>query len=458
MSEKTPSEMKPKREQWGGRLGFVLATAGSAVGLGNVMKFPWMTGKNGGAAFLFVYIIAMLLVGVGMLMCDFLVGRNGKAAAIFSYRKINGGFTWMGYLGIFGALLAEAYYAVFGGWMMYYIVNSFGPLAKMADADAVGGFFGAFTSSVWGPIIGALVFHILTTVIVMGGIRQGIEKASKVLMPALLVILLVLVIRALTLPNVGAGIEYYLKPDFSKVTLGVIAAAVGQVFFSLNISTTGMVNYGSYLSDDENVPKSTLFIVLTDFAVAFLAGLIIIPSAFAFGIDVGSGPALLFVTMPSLFAKLPMAGLWNLLFFVLLLFASLTSSVSILEIFVPNVMELSKGKVDRKKASVIGSALCLLLGIPVSLSFGIWGDVRILGQDIFSLYDNFICIIAYPLIALCTAILVGWLWGKDNAINAISNGGKLKTPVNTAWYYDVKFICPILLMVVVVTGIMGFIG
>ena len=455
MSEKTTN--KP-REQWGGRLGFVLATAGSAVGLGNVMKFPYMTGANGGAAFLFIYLILMVVVGAGMLMADFLIGRNGKAAAIMSYKKINGGFTWMGYLGVFGAMLAEAYYAIFGGWMMWYIINSFGALSGMSDAGAVGAFFGAFTSSTWGPLIGALIFHILTTVIVRGGIKGGIEKASKIMMPALLVILVILAIRALTLPNVGAGIEYYLKPDFSKVTLPVVAAAIGQVFFSLNIGTTGMVNYGSYLSDKEDIPKSTLMIVLCDFAVAFLAGLIVIPSAFAFGIDVGQGPALLFVTMPALFGNLPLSGLLNLLFFVLLLFASLTSFVSILEIFTPNVVELTKGKVDRKKASIIGSAICMILGIPVSFSFGMWGDVRILGQDIFSLYDNFICIFAYPLIALCTAILVGWVWGKDKAIGAISNGGELDRKFNKLWFFDVKYICPILLAVVVFTGLKGFFG
>ena len=455
MSEKIAN--KP-REQWGGRLGFVLATAGSAVGLGNVMKFPWMTGANGGGAFLFVYLICMVVVGVGMLMADFLIGRSGKSAAISCYRKIDGRFTWMGYLGVFGALLAEAYYAVFGGWMMWYIINSFGPLAKMTDSGEVYGFFGGFTGSTVGPLIGALVFHILTTIIVVGGIKKGIEKASKVLMPALLVILLVLVVRAMTLPNVGEGIVYYLKPDFSKITLATVAAAVGQVFFSLNIGTTGMVNYGSYLSDEEDIPKSTLFVVLTDFAVAFMAGLIVIPSAFSFGIDVGSGPALLFVTMPSLFAQMPLAGLWNFLFFVLLLFASLTSSVSILEIFTPNVMELTKGKVDRKQASIIGSAICMLLGIPVSFSFGMWGDVRILGQDIFSLYDNFICIFAYPLIALCTAILVGWVWGKDKAIDAISNGGKLQRTVNKVWFFDVKFVCPVLLAVITYQGLAGFFG
>ena len=282
---------------------------------------------------------------------------------------------------------------------------------------------------------------------------KGSEKAV-----ILIVILLILVVRAMTLPNIGEGIAYYLKPDFSKMSLVLVAAAVGQVFFSLKIGTTGMVNYGSYLSDDEDVPKSTMFIVLTDFAVAFLAGLIVIPSAFSFGIDVGSGPALLFVTMPSLFGQLPLPSVWNFLFFVLLLFASLTSSVSILEIFTPNIMELSKGKVDRKQASIIGSALCMLLGIPVSFSFGFWGDVRILGQDIFSLYDNFICIFAYPLIALCTAVLVGWIWGKDNAINAVSNGGKLQRGINKLWFYDVKFVAPILLAIITVQGLAGFFG
>ena len=199
-------------------------------------------------------------------------------------------------------------------------------------------------------------------------------------------------------------------------------------------------------------------IVICDFAVAFLAGLIIIPSAFAFGIDVGQGPALLFVTMPALFGQLPLSGVLNLLFFILLLFASLTSSVSILEIFTPNVMELSKGKVSRKKASIIGSIICMVLGIPVSFSFGMWGDVRILGMDIFSLYDNLICIVIYPLIALVTAIMVGWIWGKDKVINAISNGGELNRKVNKLWYLDVKYICPILLAVVVYTGIAGFLG
>lgn len=446
-------QTKP-REQWSGRLGFVLATAGSAVGLGNIMKFPWMTGKFGGAAFLLVYIIVMFVVGIGMLLCDFLIGRNGKANAVASYRKLSGKkFTWMGYLGIFSALLALSYYAVFGGWMLYYLINSFTTLAHITP-DAVGGFFGGFISQTWGPLLGALVFMILTVVIVCGGIKGGIERANKIMMPALFVILLVLVVRAITLPGATAGISYYLKPDLSQITFPVIAAAVGQCFFSLNVGTTGMVNYGSYLRDDEHTFKSTMQIAFTDFGVAFLAGLIIIPSAFAFNIDVGSGPALLFVTMPSLFGQLPFGGLLCFLFFLLLLFASLTSSISILEIFVPYVTESFPKKFTRTKASILGGLICVVLGIPVSLSFGMWGDVRIFGMDIFTLYDNFICIFAYPLIALCTAVLVGWIWGKKNAINAVTNNGTLAHKrIYDVWFSLVKYVCPILLTLVVLTGL-----
>ena len=445
MSDKTKV-----REQWGNRAGFVIATAGSAVGLGNIMKFPWMTGKYGGAAFLFVYVIVMLLVGVTMLLCDFLIGRNGKCAAIESYRKLSAKFTWMGYLGILCAMLALSYYAVFGGWMLYYMINSFGTLATI-EPDAVFGFFGAFISAATGPLVGTFVFMLLTCVIVAAGIKNGIERASKFMMPVLLLILVVLVARAVTLPGALAGIVYYLKPDFSQINFAVVTAAVGQVFFSLNVGTTGMVNYGSYLSDEENVPRSTAYIVFTDFAIAFIAGLVVIPSAFAFNIEPGAGPALLFVTMPSLFAQLPFGGLFCFLFFVLLLFASLTSSVSILEIFVPNLTEHCP-KVSRAQASYLGGLICLALAVPVSFSFGMWSEVKIFGMGIFDLYDNFICKIGFPLIAMCTALLVGWIWGKENAVAAYSNNGRLKTSLSGVWYFLVRYLCPVFLMLVVLSG------
>lgn len=286
----------------------------------------------------------------------------------------------------------------------------------------------------------------------MGGIKKGIEKANKILMPALLVILLVLVVRALTLPGAGKGVEFYLKPDFSKITFGVLAAAVGQVFFSLNVGTTGMVVYGSYLSDSENVPKSTAAIVFTDFAVAFLAGLIVLPAAFAFGVDPQSGVSLLFITVPSLFQQLPLGSFLCCLFFILLLFASLTSSISILEICMPFMTERSKGKMSRKKASIIATIICFVFGVPVSLGFGAWGGFSIAGMGIFDLYDNFICKIAYPLIALCTAIMIVYFWKKDNALKAISNNGTLDARIGKVWFFMVKYIAPVLLVVVLLTG------
>jgi neurotransmitter:Na+ symporter, NSS family len=453
MSDNTSTLQPKKREQWGGRLGFVLATAGSAVGLGNIMKFPYMTGKNGGAAFVFVYIIVNFVIGAAMLLCDFLIGRNGRANAVESYRKICKKYSWMGYLGMFGAVLALAYYAVFGGWMLYYIFTSFTSLATI-DPSGVGDFFGTFISNPWKPIIFQIIFLLLTMWIVMGGIKKGIEKANKVMMPALIVILLILIVRVLTLPGAGEGIKFYLKPDFSLITPAVFAAAVGQVFFSLNVGTTGMVVYGSYLSETENVPKSTAMVVMTDFSVAFLAGFIVIPSAFAFGIEPSSGVSLLFITMPSLFRQMPLGSVFCFLFFILLLFASLTSSISILEICVPYLTETSHEKISRKKASVLVTIICFLLGIPVSLGFGAWSNVTIAGMGFFELYDNFICIIAYPLIAMCTAIMVGWVWKKDNALDAVSNHHALKNDkLYNVWFFIVKYIAPEVLFVVVLIGL-----
>ncbi len=440
----------PKREQWGGRLGFVLATAGSAVGLGNIMNFPYRTGQYGGGAFLFVYIIVMLLVGATMLICDFLVGRNGKANAVASYRKIHKKFAWLGYLGMLGAVLALAYYAVFGGWMLYYLFNSFTTLATLEPGTGYD-FFAGFTGSTAGPIALQAVFLLITMFIVMRGVKKGIERASKIMMPALLVIMLILMVRVLTLDGAFEGILFYLTPDFSLITFSVVAAAVGQVFFSLNVGTTGMVVYGSYLSDKENVGKSTVAILATDFAVAFLAGFIIIPSAFAFGLDPGQGPALLYVTMPELFAQMPGGAFFCFLFFILLLFASFTSSVSILEICVPYISETFK-KIDRKVASIIVTLVCFIMGVPVSLGFGVWSEVRIFGMDIFTLYDNFITRISYPLTAMLTAVLVGWIWGKKNAMDAITNNGAIKNKFCDIWYLLVKYLCPVLLLLVVLTG------
>jgi len=439
-----------KREQWGSQLGFILASAGAAVGLGNVWKFPYMTGTNGGAAFVAVYLIIILLIGASMLVVDFVVGRYGKSNAVDAYKKISSKFAWMGYLGIFCAILVLSYYAVIGGWIIHYMFNSFTTLATIAP-DQVGGFFGNFISNPISPLIPQFMFMLFTVYIVMKGIKDGIEKWNKIMMPALLIMLVVLVFRSVTLEGAMAGVEFYLKPDFSKVTMATIVAACGQVFFSLNVGTTGMVVYGSYLGEEANIPKSTLPVILTDTAVALLAGLIVIPAAFAFGVEPGAGPGLVFITVPGLFSQIPFGGFFCFLFFTLLLFASITSSVSILEIVVPFMIE--KFEFERIKACIGVGIACFALGIPVSLGFGIWSNVTVFGKTFFDLFDYFACNISYPIIGLFSAIMVGWIWGKKNVMEQVSSNGLHNSKINDIWFFAVRYICPVGLIIICLSSL-----
>lgn len=454
MSTRNEGEIKiqpeQKREQWGSQLGFILASAGAAVGLGNVWKFPYMAGTNGGAAFVFVYLIIVLFIGASMLVVDFVVGRHGKSNAVDAYKKISSKFAWMGYLGILCAILVLSYYAVIGGWIIHYMFNSFTTLSKIAP-DQVGDFFGNFISNPISPLIPQFLFMLFTVYIVMKGIKDGIEKWNKIMMPALLVMLVVLVFRSLTLEGAMAGVKFYLKPDFSKITMATLVAACGQVFFSLNVGTTGMVVYGSYLSEDTNILKSTLPVILTDTAVALLAGLIVIPAAFAFGVEPSAGPGLVFITIPGLFSQIPFGGFFSFIFFTLLLFASITSSVSILEIVVPFLIE--KFKFKRMKSCIGVGIACFLLGIPVSLGFGTWSDVTIFGKTFFDLFDYFASNISFPLIGLASAVMVGWVWDKKNVMEQVSSGGQYISKINDVWFFAVRYICPIGLMIIILSSV-----
>ena len=445
MKEQNQLNTGQPRERWGSKFGFILATAGSAVGLGNIWRFPYMTGAYGGASFVLLYLGIIVLIGASMLIVDFVIGRHGRANAVESYRKISSKFVWMGYLGIFCAILVLSYYAVIGGWITYYGLSSFTSLRGL-DSGQVGEFFGAFSGHPWKPLIFQLSFMVFTVVIVMGGIKKGIEKWNKILMPALLIMLVILVIKSLTLEGGMEGVKYFLKPDSSKITWATVVAATGQVFFSLNIGTTGMVVYGSYLDDDINIPKSSLPIIATDTAVALLAGLIVFPTAFAFGVEPGSGPGLVFVTIPSIYSSMPFGGVFSFLFFALLLFASVTSSISILEIVVAFLRE--KTNLSRKNASIWTGVLCMILGIPVSLGFGIWQNVTFFGKGIFDLFDFFATNVSYLMIALFSAILVGWIWKKEEVIDAVSSHGLYSRKVSETWYYVVKFVCVVGLSIV----------
>ncbi|MGC9313197.1 MAG: sodium-dependent transporter [Sediminispirochaetaceae bacterium] len=441
-----------KRGNFTSSIGFVLATAGSAVGLGNLWRFPYMTGTMGGGAFVLVYLLIMVVVGVSLLLVEFTVGRSGKANAVDSYRKISPKMVWIGYLGFFSAFIFLSYFSVVGGWTIHYVLSSLTGLFKLSP-DEMGGFFGGFISNPIIPLIYHLIFMSATVYIIASGIEHGIEKWSKILMPALFVMMLILVVRSLTLPGAIAGVGWYLKPDFSKINLSVIVAALGQVFFSLSVGMSGMVTYASYLKRKDNLPKTALQVSLTDTAVALVAGFMIFPAIFAFGMEPGQGVGLMFITLPTLFSQMPLGAVFSFIFFILVFIAALTSSISILEMPVAYIIE--KKNMARPKAAILVGGISFVLGIAVSFSFGIWGNFTVFGQNIFGLFDYFGSNISLPLGALGASIAVGWFWNKKGATDEITNGGELAqvSGVANTWYFLVKYIIPIFIFVIFLSSI-----
>ena len=447
------SELKEtKRGNFTSSIGFVLATAGSAVGLGNLWRFPYMTGTMGGGAFVLVYLLILIVVGVSLLLVEFTVGRSGKANAVDSYRKISPKMVWIGYLGFFSAFIFLSYFSVVGGWTIHYALSSFTGLFKLGP-DEMGGFFGGFISNPVIPLIYHLIFMSATVYIIASGIEHGIEKWSKILMPALFAMMLILVFRSLTLPGALAGVAWYLKPDFSKIDLSVVVAALGQVFFSLSVGMSGMVTYASYLKRKDNLPKTALQVSLTDTAVALVAGLMIFPAIFAFGMEPGQGVGLMFITLPALFSQMPLGALFSFIFFILVFIAALTSSISILEMPVAYIIE--KKNMARPKAAILVGGISFVLGIAVSFSFGIWGGFTVFGQNIFGLFDYFGSNISLPLGALGASVAVGWFWNKKGATDEITNGGELTqvTGVANTWYFLVRYIIPIFIFVIFLSSI-----
>jgi len=439
------------RDSFKSNLGFVLATAGSAVGLGNLWRFPFMAGSSGGGAFVLVYLIIMVVVGVSLLLVEFSVGRHGKANAVDSYKKIHPAMQWVGYLGFFSAFIFLSYFSVVGGWTIHYAFKSVTGLLSLT-ADEMGGAFGGFISNPGLPLFYHLLFMAATVFIIAKGISGGIEKYTKILMPALFVMMLILLVRAVTLPGAMEGISWYLKPDFSKITGATWVAALGQVFFSLSVGMSGMVTYASYLKRKENLARTALQVSLTDTLVAILAGFMIFPAVFAFGMEPGAGPGLLFITLPAVFAQMPLGPLFSLIFFVLVFIAALTSSISILEMPVAYIIE--KKNVSRPKAALLVGAIAFVMGIAVSFSFGIWGGFKIFGMDIFTLFDYFGSNISLPLGALGGSIAVGWFWKKKGAVDEITNNGELaNTGIAHTWFFLVKWIIPVVVFVIFLSSV-----
>ncbi|WP_171011331.1 sodium-dependent transporter [Haloimpatiens lingqiaonensis] len=441
-----------ERGQWGSKLGFILAAAGSAVGLGNLWKFPYKAGTNGGGAFVLVYVIIVLLLGFSLMIAEIALGRNTQLNAIGAYSKINKKWGWVGALGVLAAFLILSFYSVVGGWVINYLVKSATGALKISDANVLKEVFGGFVSSTTMPIIYHGIFMLITLAIVFVGIDKGIEKASKIMMPSLFVIIIILAIRSVTLPGAMEGVKYFIIPDFSKINMSVVLDALGQVFFSLSLGMGCMITYGSYLGKDTNIPKSGIIIPLIDTAIALLAGFAILPAVFAFGFKPDQGPGLMFVTLPAVFSKMPLGTVFAVLFFILVLFAALTSSISLLEVVVAYIVD--KWNFSRQRTSIAIAIIIFLVGIPASLSQGVWSNIHLLGnRGFFDTYDFIASNILLPLGGFLLCIFVGWIWKKQQCEDEITNGGEIKFRLKKVWFFLIKYICPVAILIVFLRSI-----
>jgi len=451
-----------KRESWASRIGFILAAAGSAIGLGNIWKFPYLAGQGGGAAFLFVYLLAVAFIGLTVMLAEFAIGRAAGLDAIGSFKKLAPRTFWWvpGAFGVLAAFMILSFYGVVGGWSIAYIFKMlFGSLANLSGEE-YSNIFVNFITGTTEPILWQLVFMGLTIGIVVAGIQGGIEKWNKILMPAIFVILLLLIVRGLTLEGAMAGIEFYLKPDFSKIDGSVILAALGQAFFSLSLGMGTMITYASYFSKEENLVSSAVTVVSLDTLAAFLAGLAIFPAVFATGLAPDAGPGLVFITLPGVFDRMPLGTLFGVAFFILLTFAALTSAISILECVVAFVKD--QWGWSRRNASVIIGGIITLVGMVCSLSMGAWSGFTVPFPahghlNFFDLMDVISSKVLLTGGAFLICLFIGIYWKVDNAISELNNDNKLAISWLPVWGFLVKFVAPITILFVILNGF-GIIG
>jgi neurotransmitter:Na+ symporter, NSS family len=445
------------RGNWGSRLGFVLAAAGSAVGLGNIWRFPYVTGENGGAVFVFIYIICVFLIGIPILFAELSIGRHAQRNPVGAIKTISPGSKWkaLGYLGVAAGLFILSYYTVIAGW-------TFGYIFKTLFVE--GSHFEQFAANPALNIGLYLAFLLLTIGIVYGGVAGGIERWSKILMPLLPVLLLTIIVYTLTLPGSMQGITFYLRPDFSEITGRTFLVALGQAFFSLSLGMGAMMTYGSYLKKTENIVVSGTTVVIFDITIALLAGLAIFPAIFAMGKSPAEGVALVFIILPEIFSVMPGGILVGTLFFILLSIAALTSAISLLE--VPVSYLIDEKKIKRHVAVFLVGGTVLLLGIPSALSVGSVGFLTELpfiseswreligGSSFLDLMNFLFGTVALPFGGMLIAIFVGWKWtlGKASQEIAEGNRGFLGIQANL-WGYMIRYVCPVIIMLVLLHSV-----
>lgn len=438
------------RVTFGSKLGVILATVGCAVGLGSIWRFPYMLGASGGAAFLLVYVFFMVFVGMPVMMTEFFIGRYSRSNAVGAFKKLAPGtkWTWVGYIGVLVAFLILSYYSVISGWTLEYVWQSVsGELfANTESENAFKEGFNNFSSDVFRPIFWTAVFVGLTHFVIVSGVEKGIERASKIMMPLLFIILVVMCIRSVTLPNAMEGLEYLFKPDFNKLDSNTILNALGQAFFSLSLGMGALITYSSYFGKDTDMRATVCQVTIINTLVAVLAGIMIFPAAFSFGIAPTEGASLVFITLPRVFENLPLSVVWSLVFYILLAMAALTSTISLHEVATAYVNE--EFNIPRKKAAILVSFAVLFVGVFCSLSFGVMKDFTIAGLTFFDALDYLTAKIMLPISGVLICLFVGIRIDKKILRNELSNNGKFKFRLFSTYVFFMKYVAPVAIGIV----------
>ena len=442
------------RENFGSKIGAILAAAGSAVGLGNIWRFPYEAGNHGGAAFILIYLGCVCLLGLPIMIAEFTVGRRSKASTGKAYSILAPGtqWKWIGYLGVLAGALILGYYSVVAGWTLEYIVEALGNGFAGKGAEDFVASFQSFSQDPVRPLVWLVVFLLATHFIVVKGVKKGIERSAKILMPMLFILILILAVCSMTLPNAGKGLEFLLKPDFSKVNADVFLGAMGQAFFSLSLGMGCLSTYASYFGSDTNMGKTALSVGAIDTMVAILAGLIIFPAAFSVGIQPDAGPSLIFITLPNVFQQafggIPfLATVFSLMFYVLLALAALTSTISLHEVVTAYLHE--RFDLKRSRAALFVTGFCLVTGIMSSLSLGVWED-KFFGLSFFDLLDFVTAKLMLPLSGFLVCLFVGWYLKRSVSYEELTNYGLQKAPYYPVYMCIVRYLAPIAITLIFV--------
>ena len=444
-----------ERENFGSKLGVVLAAAGSAVGLGNIWRFPYLAAQYGGGIFLLVYILLAVTFGFALMCAEIAIGRKTGLSAIGAFKALNKKFTFVGYLAALVPIIILPYYSVIGGWVAKYFAEFVTNGAANAANDT---FFGGFIGATAEPIMWFVIYAALTSLVVLFGVEKGIEKVSKILMPILVALSLFIAIYSMCMPGALEGVAYYIFPDFSKFSVKTVLAAMGQLFYSMSLAMGIMITYGSYMKKDVNLESSVRSIELFDTGIAFLAGLMIIPAVFAFSGGspeaLGKGPGLMFVTLPKVFESMYGGSVLGAVFFLLVLFAALTSSISLMETIVSFICD--KTKINRQLACLIVFAGTILFGLPSTLGFGVWSSFAPLGMDILTFFDFMSNSVLMPIVALLTCIFVGYIIKPKTLVDEIEITGPFKS--KGLFEIVIKYVAPICIVLILISSVLDGLG